>query len=66
MASGIASCQRRPASTAAACEPMAGIASQHASRADVWPAAPFAFESARMDPSTTLLLVAGERERNCE
>ncbi len=31
----IASSQRRPASTAAASEPMAGIASQHASRADV-------------------------------
>ena len=35
MASGIASSQRSPASTAAACEPMAGIASQHASRAGV-------------------------------
>ena len=35
MASGIASSQRRPASTAATCEPMAGIASQDASRADV-------------------------------
>ncbi len=30
MASEIASSQRSPASTAAACEPMAGIASQHA------------------------------------
>ena len=29
-----------------------------------WAAAPFAFESARMVPSTTLLLVAGGRERN--
>ena len=29
-----------------------------------WPASPFAFESARMVPSTTLLLVAGGRERN--
>ena len=28
-----------------------------------WPAAPFAFESARMIPSTTLLLVAGRRQR---
>ena len=35
MASGIASSQPSPASTAATCEPMAGIASQHASRADV-------------------------------
>ena len=31
-----------------------------------WPAAPFAFESARMDPSTTLLLVAGGRQRSYE
>ena len=30
------------------------------------PPAPFAFESARIAPSTTLLLVAGERESNCE
>ena len=29
-----------------------------------WATAPFAFESARMVPSTTLLLVAGGRERN--
>ena len=33
------------------------------SRADRWPAAPFAFESSRMVPSTTLLLVAGRRQR---
>ena len=31
-----------------------------------WPAAPFAFESARMVPSTTLLLVVGRKQRSYE
>ena len=63
-ASGIASSHRSPAGTAAACEPMAGIACQHASRADVGRSAPFAFESARLAPRLHYYLVAGGRERN--
>ena len=64
MASGIASSQRSPASTAAACEPMAGIASQHASRADVGRLRVVRVRERQDGSSTTLLLVAGGRERN--
>ena len=54
------------ASTAAACEPMAGIAPPARKPGRRWPAAPFAFESARMVPSTTLLFVVGRRQRSYE